>query len=119
MLHRLVRVPGNVELAERAGGDDNFRAGLFDLLAPALPERCRLLRVAGPDTAAAPAADGRHLHEVDDLPDQFPGLVADTLAPQQVAGVVVGGLDGEFRGRLDAVLREELVDVDDFERFLS
>lgn len=118
MLHRLVRVTHDVELAERAGGDDNLRPGLFDLRSPALSERCGFLRVPGSYTAAAPAADGRHLHDVDDLPDQLPGLVADTLPPQQVAGVVIGCPDVKFRRRLDAVLREELVDVGHLERRL-
>lgn len=45
MLHRLIRVPGNLELAERSGGDDDLRAGLPDRKSPIVASRRGLFRL--------------------------------------------------------------------------
>ncbi len=107
---------GYVELTKRAGGDHDICSGLFDLGIPVVCQSCRLIRNPGLHAAARTAAVRWHLHQIHHLPDQLAGLVADSLPPQKVAGIMVCGLDRELCRGFDTVLRQELVDVNHLER---
>ena len=47
VLDRFIGMPGNMELAERAAGDNHFCPGLFNLLTPAFTECCCFIREPG------------------------------------------------------------------------
>ena len=86
-------MPGNMELTERAGRDDNICPGLLYLPAPSFPKRCRFFGHPGFYTSSGTAADGWHLDQINNLPDELAGLVMDTLSSQEVTGVMVGCRD--------------------------
>ena len=100
MADRFIGMFRDMELAERAAGNDHFGAGFLYLRPSPLTQCGRLFRQPRSHSSAGSATYCRHLNDVRHLPEQDPRLLRDLLSPGQVTRVVIGNDQVQVRRNL-------------------